>query len=110
MLTDDDRRAHYKPLSHDALVAIVVELLDERDRGVARVGELEAQLTQSETAKLTEECSLCHVPLSTGSCKHLLDLGDGRVALSRSVWESLIEDHHALAALSPKEDVPDAPS
>lgn len=50
MLTDDDRRAHYKPLSHDALVAIVVELLDERDRGTARVGELEAQLTQSETA------------------------------------------------------------
>jgi hypothetical protein len=43
-----------------------------------------------------EECGLCHVPRSTGTCDHLLDLGDGRVAMKRSVWESLVEDRYRL--------------
>ncbi len=33
------RRSHYQHLSHDALVAIVVELLDERDRLAAALKE-----------------------------------------------------------------------
>ena len=37
------RRAHYEPLSHDALVAIVVELLDERDRLVAEIESLKSR-------------------------------------------------------------------
>jgi len=45
---------------------------------------------------LTTECSLCHVLLSTGTCTHLIDFGDGRVGMKRSTWESLVTDRHLL--------------
>lgn len=50
---------------------------------------------------LRAECSLCGVPLSTGDCNHLLDLGDGRVAMKRTVWEGLVEDRLRLRAERP---------
>lgn len=48
---------------------------------------------------LHTKCTLCHVPYSTGSCQHLLDLGDGRVVISRTVWEELVADRHRLRNL-----------
>jgi hypothetical protein len=44
-------------------------------------------------------CSLCHVVLSTEGCDHLADLGDGRIVVKRSSWESLVEDRWALRRL-----------
>ena len=50
-------------------------------------------------SKLEEVCSLCHVVLGTGTCNHLLDLGDGRVVIPRDVWEDLVEDRLELREL-----------
>ena len=51
------------------------------------------------TNPLTTTCSLCGVLFSTGTCNHLLDLGDGRVALSREVWVGLVEDRIRLKSI-----------
>jgi hypothetical protein len=41
-------------------------------------------------------CSLCHVKMSTGPCTHLIDLGEGRVGMPRSVWNELVADRLIL--------------
>lgn len=53
-----------------------------------------------EPGPLEEICTLCHVLLSTGTCRHLLDLGHGRVGMPRKVWEDLVEDRLKLERIT----------
>lgn len=77
LLAEVDRRGRHVHELQLAALALQAELEGARAR-------------LPDGSLLDTECSLCHVPLSTRTCRHLLDLGDGRVVVPRAVWEDLV--------------------